>query len=81
MVTPTVQPTNRPTDQPTDRLTNRQGKYSAICLIEGWKIEGRDLLFGDSNLNRDQQLEGGGEPPQQIIELFNHLKGGGMGKN
>ena len=28
---------------PTDRPTNQQGKYSAICLFEGWKIEGRDL--------------------------------------
>ena len=28
-----------PTDQPTDR----QGEYSAICLFEGWEIEGRDL--------------------------------------
>ena len=23
--------------------TNRQDEYSAICLFEGWKIEGRDL--------------------------------------
>ena len=29
----------------TDRPTNRQGKYSAICLFEGWKIEGRDLQY------------------------------------
>ena len=27
----------------TDRVTERQGEYSAICLFEGWKIEGRDL--------------------------------------
>ena len=29
----------------TDRLTERQGEYSAICLFEGWKIEGRDLQY------------------------------------
>ena len=29
----------------TDRQTNRQGEYSAICLFEVWKIEGRDLQF------------------------------------
>ena len=23
--------------------TDQQGEYSAICLFEGWKIEGRDL--------------------------------------
>ena len=38
-MTPTNQPTNRPTEQPTDQ----QGEYSAICLFEVWKIEGRDL--------------------------------------
>ena len=30
-------------DQPTDQ----QGEYSAICLFEDWKIEGRDLQFGN----------------------------------
>ena len=30
---------------PTDLLTNRQGKFRAICLFEGWKIEGRDLQY------------------------------------
>ena len=29
----------------TDRPVDRQGEYSAICLFEGWKIEGRDLQF------------------------------------
>ena len=29
----------------TDRPINRQGEYSAICLFEGQKIEGRDLQF------------------------------------
>ena len=23
--------------------TDQQGEYNAICLFEGWKIEGRDL--------------------------------------
>ena len=23
--------------------TDRQGEFSATCLFEGWKIEGRDL--------------------------------------
>ena len=32
-----VTPTNRPTD--------RQGEYRAICLFEGWKIEGRYLQY------------------------------------
>ena len=35
--------TDRPTDRPTDQPSNKQGEYSAICLFEGWKIEGRDL--------------------------------------
>ena len=29
----------------TNQPTNRQGKYRAICLFEGWKIEGRDLQY------------------------------------
>ena len=33
------------TNQLTDWLTNRQGEYSAICLFEGWKIEGRYLQY------------------------------------
>ena len=32
---------HRPTNQPT----HQQGEYSAICLFEGWKIEGTDLNF------------------------------------
>ena len=38
-----VTSTDRPTDRLIDRPTNRQGEYIAICLFEGWKIEGRDL--------------------------------------
>ena len=35
---------NGDTDRPTNRLTDRQGEYSAICLLkEGGKIDGRDL--------------------------------------
>ena len=37
----TNQPTNRLTNQPTDQ----QGEYSAICLFEGWKVEGRVQRF------------------------------------
>ena len=36
-----------PADQPTDQ----QGEYSAICLLEDWKIEGRDLQFGNKLQN------------------------------
>ena len=51
MMTPTDQPTNRLTDRPTDQPNNREDKYIAICLFEGWKIEGRDLqLFSFSCL-------------------------------
>ena len=47
-----VTPTDRP-NRPTDRPTNRQGENSAICLLEGWKIEGRDLQFNLQNLNQE----------------------------
>ena len=33
------------------RPTDWQGEYSAICLSEGWKIEGRDLQY-----NREIQI-------------------------
>ena len=29
----------------TDKPTDQQGEYSAICLFEGWKIEGTDLQY------------------------------------
>ena len=29
--------------------TDRQGEFSAICLFEGWKIEGRDLQLTTTN--------------------------------
>ena len=38
--------TNGDTEQLTGR-TDRQGEYSAICLFEGKKIEGRDLQFSE----------------------------------
>ena len=30
-------------------MTHQQGKYSANCLFEGWKIEGRDLKLRKPN--------------------------------
>ena len=36
---------NGDTNRLTNKLTNQQGKYSAICLFEGWKIEGRVQRF------------------------------------
>ena len=33
----------------TNKRTDRQGEYSAICLFEGWKIEGRDLQLTTTN--------------------------------
>ena len=43
----------------TDRPTNRQGEYSAICLFEGWKIEGPDLQYEKRNNNTNQILLSG----------------------
>ena len=31
--------------------TDRQGEFSATCLFEGWKIEGRDLQLLDVTFN------------------------------
>ena len=40
----------RETNGDAEWPTNRQGEYSAICLIIGWKIKGRDLQFHSSIL-------------------------------
>ena len=46
--------------------TDRQGEYSAICLYEYWKIEGRDLHY-----HRDEVFKV--KHSGAIVDLVHHV--------